>query len=86
MGFHLLHAPFSGVWVMNYRKRQKPDKGDDVGRCGTPPDAGSELEPLRTGIGAELQKLHSDLLREELPDRIADLLRRLDQQRDADSA
>ncbi len=82
----MLHAPASGEWVMNHRDRRETDKGDGVGRCGKPPDAGNDLEPLRTGIGAELQKLHSDLLREELPDRIAELLRQLDRRRDAGSA
>ena len=42
-----------------------------------------------TGIGTALRALHSDVLRGELPDRIAELLRQLDQQlrkldRDAD--
>ena len=48
--------------------------------------ARADLKAVRTGIGAALRTLHSDVLREEVPDRIAELLKRLDQQKDADSA
>ena len=48
--------------------------------------ASAGLKAVRTGIGAALRTLHSDVLREEVPDRIAELLKRLDQQKDADSA
>ena len=44
------------------------------------------LKAVRTGIGAALRTLHSDALREEVPERMAELLRQLDQQKDADSA
>ena len=44
------------------------------------------MKAVRTGIGAALRTLHSDVLREEVPNRIAELLKRLDQQKDADSA
>jgi hypothetical protein len=43
------------------------------------------LKAVRTGIGAALRTLHSDVLREEIPDRIGELLRQLDQQMDADN-
>jgi len=53
--------------------------------------APADLKAVSTGIGAALRTLHSDVLREEVPDRIAALLRqieqqlrRLDQQKDAD--
>ena len=46
----------------------EPGKRDNVGRHG-----------VRTGIGAELRALHSDVLREEVPDRMAELLKQLDQ-------
>ena len=46
----------------------------------------ADLKAVCTGIGTALRALHSDVLREELPDRIADLLRQLDQQKDTDSA
>jgi hypothetical protein len=66
--------------LMNCRE---PDKRDGVGRHGTQPDA--DLKAARTGIGAALRTLHSDALR-EVPERMAELLRQLDQQKDADSA
>jgi Anti-sigma factor NepR len=52
------------------------------GRQGTRPNAGFDLKAVRTGIGAALRTLHSDVLREAVPDRIAELLRQLDQQED----
>jgi Anti-sigma factor NepR len=48
--------------------------------------APADLKAVRTGISAALRTLHSDVLREEVPDRIAELLRQLDQQKDADNA
>lgn len=48
----------------------------DMGRR---PRARSHLDSVRTGIGSALRSLHSDLLREPLPDRIAELLRQLDE-------
>jgi hypothetical protein len=44
------------------------------------------LKAVRTGIGAELRTLHSDVLRAEVSDRMAELLKRLDQQKGADKA
>jgi len=46
---------------------------------------------VRTAIGSALRSLHADVLQEPLPDRIAELLRQLDQQvrqldRDADKS
>jgi Anti-sigma factor NepR len=38
---------------------------------------------VRTGIGAELRTLHADLLRKEIPDRMAELIKQLDQQMEA---
>jgi hypothetical protein len=38
---------------------------------------------MRTGIGAELRKLYSDVSREEIPDRMAELLGQLDQRMEA---
>jgi Anti-sigma factor NepR len=71
------------VTLMNNRK---PHKRDGVGPHGTRPDAGFDLKAVRTGIGAALRTLHSEVLREEVPDRVADLLRQLDQKKNADSA
>jgi hypothetical protein len=53
--------------------------------------APADLKAVRTGIGAALRALYSDILREELADRIAQLaqhldqrLEQLDQQKDTD--
>jgi hypothetical protein len=40
----------------------------------------SHFDSVRAGIGSALQSLHSDVLREPLPDRIAELMRQLDEQ------
>ncbi len=40
----------------------------------------ADLRAVRRGIGAALRTLYSDVLREEIPDRIAELLSQLDQQ------
>jgi Anti-sigma factor NepR len=47
---------------------------------GRRPRAGSDLEAVRAAIGAALRSLHSDVLLEPLPDRMAELLRQLDQE------
>jgi hypothetical protein len=41
--------------------------------------APADLRAVRRGIGAALRTLYSDVLREEIPDRIAALLSQLDQ-------
>ncbi len=38
------------------------------------------FDSVRAGIGSALRSLHSDVLREPLPDGIAELLRQLDEQ------
>jgi len=40
------------------------------------------LKAARVGIGEALQALYSGVPHEEVPDRIAELLRKLDQQKD----
>jgi hypothetical protein len=45
--------------------------------------APADLRAVRTAIGGELRRLYSDVLREEIPDRIRELLRRLDQPKEA---
>jgi len=42
--------------------------------------APTALKAVRMAIGQALRTLHSDMLREKVPDRIAELLRQLDQQ------
>jgi Anti-sigma factor NepR len=43
----------------------------------------AHLNAVRTVIGAELRKIHSDVLREEIPDRMAELIKQLNQQMEA---
>jgi hypothetical protein len=66
--------------LMNRGEYREPCKRDGVGRHGTQPNA--DLKAVRTGIGAELRTLHSDVLREEVLDGMAELLKKLNQQRD----
>jgi hypothetical protein len=42
---------------------------------------GADLEAVRTGVGTALRTIHSDVLRERVPERIAELLRQLDRQK-----
>jgi Anti-sigma factor NepR len=42
--------------------------------------APADLNSVRTAIGAELRKLHSGILSEEIPDGMAELIKQLDQQ------
>lgn len=42
------------------------------------PDASADLKAVCTGIGAGLRALHSDVLREAFPERIADKVRQLE--------
>jgi hypothetical protein len=58
---------------------------------GRRPRASSHIDSVRAGVGSALRSLHSDLLREPLPDRIAELLKQLDERlrlldQDADKA
>jgi hypothetical protein len=41
--------------------------------------AAADVNAVRSGIGTELRKLHSEVLREEIPDRMAALIKQLDQ-------
>ena len=45
--------------------------------------AQAERKAVRTGISAELRKLYSDMLHKEIPDRMAELIKQLDQQMEA---
>jgi hypothetical protein len=45
--------------------------------------AQADRNAVRTGIGAELRRLCSGLLRKEIPDRMAELIKQLDQQIEA---
>ena len=41
--------------------------------------AAADVNAVRIGIGTELRKFYSDMLREEIPERMAELLKQLDQ-------
>jgi hypothetical protein len=80
--------PALGEWgelLMSYRNRRESDKRTDVRPHETRPNASVELGAVRAGIGTALRLAHSSVLREEVPDRIAELLKQLDQP-DADPA
>jgi hypothetical protein len=49
------------------------------------PRAESDLKAVRAGIGVAIRTIHSDVLREEIPDRMAALLRQLDEPKDVGS-
>jgi Anti-sigma factor NepR len=72
---------FWGEWdklLMSFRSRRESDRRTDVGPHQTRPDASPDLNALRAGIGTALRMVHSGGLREEVPDRIAELLKQLD--------
>ncbi len=79
-----------GKMPMNCRANGNPASGMALVGMGRRHRAGSDFEAVRTAIGTALRSLHSDVLREPLPDRIAELLRQLDQPpesgQDADKA
>jgi hypothetical protein len=70
-------------WGDNGEERPQPDIRDLGDRRGRSPSM-YDLKAVRTSIGAALRGLHSDMLGEELPDRIAELLRQIDRQTDTD--
>jgi hypothetical protein len=75
----------SGELFANRRECRETDKWSGVEPHEIRPQAGSDLEAVRAGIGTGLRAIHSDVLREQVPDRIAELLTQLDQQK-ADTA
>ena len=66
--------------LMNCRGAGNPESGMTLVGMGRRPSARSPFDSVRAGIGSALRSLHSDVLREPLPDRIAELLRQLDEQ------
>jgi hypothetical protein len=78
-----ISASGSGAMLMNCGERREPDKPDNVGPHGTRSSARVDLKVVRRGIGVALQTLHSDVLSERVPDRMAELLSQLDQQKDS---
>jgi Anti-sigma factor NepR len=69
--------------LMNCGERREPDKPDGVGSHETRSSAGVDLKVVRTGIGVALRTLHAEVLREDIPDRMAVLLSQLDQQKNS---
>jgi len=73
--------------LMMRREGHGADQRDGVSRPETQANAGDlGLKAMRTGIGAELKTLYSEVFREGVPYAMADLLRQLDQQTNAGSA
>jgi hypothetical protein len=68
--------------LMNRQECRETDKHDGRGACGTRLGAEVDLKAVRASIGAAIRTVHSDVLREEIPDRIAALLRQLDEPKD----
>jgi hypothetical protein len=68
---------------MDCQGYEQADKRDDVVRDEARANAGLDSKSVR-GIGAALRTLHSDVLGEEVPDGMAELLGKLDQQKDAE--
>jgi Anti-sigma factor NepR len=73
-----------GEWamLMNRQECRETDKHDGRGPHGTRLGTESDLKAVRAGIGAAIRTIHSDVLREEIPDRMAELLRQLDEPKD----
>jgi len=74
-----------GELLASRRECRESDKRTSAGPHETRPDASADLEAVRTGIGTGLRTIHSEVLREQVPDNIAELLTQLDQQK-ADTA
>ncbi len=68
--------------LMNRQECRESDKRDGRGPCEMRPRAESDLKAVRAAIGAAIRTIHSDVLREEIPDRMAALLRQLDEPKD----
>ena len=67
---------------MNYKGARNTPQG--LALVGMARDlAQADRNAVGTTIGAELRRLHSDLLRNEIPDRLAELIKQLDQQMEA---
>jgi hypothetical protein len=78
----VLHSPMSPLreWGDSLmRERGERDKRLGVGRHRTRPNVGADLKAVRTGVGAALRTLHSEVLCEDVPNKMAELLSRLDQ-------
>jgi hypothetical protein len=65
--------------LMNCQRAGIPTDGMMLVGMGRRPKPRSQFDSVRAGIGIALRSLHSEVLREPVPDRIAELLRQLDQ-------
>jgi Anti-sigma factor NepR len=74
-----------GKLFANRRECRETDKRSGVGPQEIRPQADGDLEAVRTGIGTAMRAIHSDVLSEQVPDRMTELLTQLDQQK-ADTA
>ena len=75
--------PALGTWgklPMNCRLARIAATAMTLIGMGRRPEADVGFEAVRTAIGTALRSLHSNVLQEPLPDRIAELLTQLDQQ------
>jgi Anti-sigma factor NepR len=80
MGFPSAHAALR-EWAMLIDSTRVRNPANEMALVGMERDLSpADLRAMRTGIGAELRTLYSDVLREKIPDRIAELLWQLDQQ------
>ena len=73
--------PASGKWgkmLMNCRGAGIPANGKTLVGMSRRPESGIDFEAVRTAIGAALRTRYSEILREPIPDRMAELLRELD--------
>jgi hypothetical protein len=80
MGFRSAHAALR-EWAMLIDSTRVRNPANKMALVGMARDlAPADLKAVRTGIGTALRALYSEVLREEIPDRMAELLRQLDQQ------
>ena len=79
ISFLLLHSPYGG-WGQNAELCDNaPRNQARLATMGRRPKGRLALELVRIAISAELRRLYSTVLSEPIPDRMAELLRQLDQ-------
>jgi Anti-sigma factor NepR len=84
ISFPAAHAAL-GEWTMSIGSKRVRNPANELALVGMKRGLSqANLSAVRGGMGAALRTLYSDVLREEIPDRIAELLSQLDQ-KDRDS-
>jgi Anti-sigma factor NepR len=68
------------LWSRREADRQQANTAAHIVDMGRRGRARSHFDAVRTGIGTELRSLYSNVLNEPLPEKIAELLRQLDEQ------